>query len=95
MNIDYLVKFKKILLDKGEVYLRIKVHPNAIKTCIKEIMADKTIKIDLAVAPIKGKANIELIKFLAQQFDTNVSNIKIISGITDRMKLIKIACKNF
>jgi len=57
-------------------------------------MADKTIKIDLAVAPIKCKANIELIKFLAQQFDTNVSNIKIISGAIDRIKLVKIACKN-
>ncbi|MEK7558183.1 MAG: DUF167 domain-containing protein [Patescibacteria group bacterium] len=90
MNIDYLVKFKKILLDKGEVYLRVKVHPNAIKTCVKNLMADETIKIDLAATPIKGKANIELIKFLSQQFNTNNSNIKIISGAIDRIKLVKI-----
>ncbi|MBA4320618.1 MAG: hypothetical protein C0412_19665 [Flavobacterium sp.] len=93
-NTNSLVEFKKILLNKGEVYLRVKVRPNAVKTCVKEVMADETIKIDLSAMPVKNKANKELIKFLAQQFDTDVNNVRIISGATDRMKLVKIKDKN-
>lgn len=74
----------------GEIYLRVKVRPNASKTCVKEIMADETIKINLAAAPVKGRANQELIKFLAKQFNTVVGNIKIINGAGDRLKLVKI-----
>lgn len=86
-----LINFKKKLLEKGEVYLRVKVRPSATKTYIKEIMSDETVKIDLATAPVGGRANKELIKFLARQFDVVADNIKIISGITDRIKLVKIS----
>ena len=85
-----LVKFKKLFFEKGEIYLRVKARPNAAKTCLKEIMADETVKIDLAAAPVKGKANQELIKFLARQFEVAASNIKVISGAGDRVKLVKI-----
>jgi uncharacterized protein len=84
------VKFKKLYQEKGEIYLRVKVRPNASKTCVKEIMADETIKIDLAAAPEKGKANQELIKFLTKQFDAITGNVKIISGAGERLKLVKI-----
>lgn len=89
-NTNSLIKYQKMLWKNKEVYLRVKVRPNAIKICVKEIMADGTVKIDLAATPVKNKANQELIKFLAQQFDTVVSNVKIISGTTERMKLVKI-----
>ena len=85
-----LVKFKELFFEKGEVYLRVKARPNAAKTCVKEIMADETIKIDLAATPVKGKANQELIKFLARQFAAAASNIKVISGAGERVKLVKI-----
>ena len=85
-----LDSYKKTLAQKGEIYLRVKVRPNSAKTCLKEIMADETLKIDLAAAPVKGKANIELIKFLAKEFEVNKNNIKIISGAGDRVKLVKI-----
>jgi hypothetical protein len=84
------VKFKKFYQEKGEVYLRVKVRPNASKTCVKEIMADETVKIDLAAAPEKGKANQELIKYLAKQFNIVADNVKIISGAGERLKLVKI-----
>ena len=70
--------------------MRVKARPNAAKTCLKEIMADETVKIDLAAAPVKGKANQQLIKFLARQFEVATSNIKVISGAGDRVKLVKI-----
>ncbi|MBI2459660.1 MAG: DUF167 domain-containing protein [Parcubacteria group bacterium] len=85
-----LNSFIKNFNQNGEVYLRIKARPGAAKTGVKEIMADQTIKIDLAAAPVKGKANQELIKFLARRFDTAAGNVKIISGAGDRVKLVKL-----
>ncbi|MFH1254994.1 MAG: DUF167 domain-containing protein [bacterium] len=83
-------KSKKSLLEKGDIYLRVKARPGAAETRAKEIMADETVKIDLAAAPAKGKANKELIKFLAREFELNENNVKIISGAADRVKLVKI-----
>jgi uncharacterized protein len=71
-------------------YIRIKVIPGAPKTEIKSTMADGTIKIAVAAAPEKGKANLALIKFLAEEFNVSKNNIKIISGVSDRIKLVKI-----
>jgi len=83
-------KNKKILEQKGELYLRIKVLPSALKNEVKEILEDETIKINISAVPEKGKANQELVKFLAKEFEVEKNNIKIISGKTERIKLIKI-----
>jgi len=80
----------KQLNDKGEVYLAIKVIPGSSKTEFREIMADGTYKIAIAAAPEKGKANIELIKFLAREFKVLKSRLVIISGAGERTKLVKI-----
>ncbi len=85
-----LKEFKQQLEKSGEIYLRVKIRPGANKTQIKEIMNDDTIKIDVAAPPIKGKANQELIKFLAQELDVSQKNVKIISGFKEKIKLIKI-----
>lgn len=78
-------------------YLRIKVIPKSRKTELVEILNEdidgakvKTYKIRLKVAPEKGKANDELIKFLSEMFDVPRVDIQIISGKTDRIKLVKI-----
>jgi len=80
----------KQLNDKGEAYLAIKVVPGSSKTEFREIMADGTYKIAIAAAPEKGKANIELIKFLAREFKVLKSRLVIISGAGERTKLVKI-----
>ena len=86
-----LSQFKQQIKDKQEVYLRIKVRPNAGKTEIKEILEDKTIKINILAPPVKNKANTELIKFLAWEFNISKNNIRIISGRNNSLKLIKIS----
>ena len=83
-------EYKEKLKINGEVYLRIKVRPNAGKTVIREKMEDETIKIDVVAVPEKGKANKELIAYLTKEFKINKENVKIISGTKDRIKLIKI-----
>jgi len=83
-------KYKKQLKEKSEVYLRIKVHPGASKSEIKGVMADETVKISISAPPEKGKANAELINFLAKEFGVNKSGVKILSGASDKVKLVKI-----
>ncbi len=85
-----LSKFRKQLKIKNEIYLKVKVRPGAIKTLTREIMDNGTIKVDVAAPPVKGKANQELVKFLAQEFSVRENNVKLISGIRDKVKFIKI-----
>jgi uncharacterized protein len=84
-----LDEYKKILIEKGEVYLRVKVRPNSSSSNIA-VAGDDEIKINIAAKPEKGKANMELIRFLAKEFDINKNNVKIISGVNNRIKLLKI-----
>lgn len=84
-----LEEFKKQLAEAGQIYLRVKARPNAGKTAVKEIK-DGEIKINIGAQAEKGKANAELIKFLSKEFEVSRSDISIISGAGDRIKLIRI-----
>lgn len=78
-------------LDKNnEVYIAVKVMPNAPRSTIKGFLEDKTLKVDIKAVPENGKANIELIKLFSRIFSLKKENIKIISGAGTRKKLIKI-----
>lgn len=82
---------KKIqeLKEKEKVCLRVKVKTNAILSKIKNA-DDDIIKVDIAAVPEKGKANKELIKLLANEFKVDKDKIKIISGKSSKLKLVKI-----
>ncbi len=67
----------------------IKVIPKSSQTGIIE-EKDDYLKIKLKAVPEKGKANIELIKFLAKYFKTSKSNISIIQGMAGRNKIVEI-----
>ena len=81
-----LTDFKK----NGEVYFRVKVRPSAAESKISGVLADETMKINIAAPAEKGKANAELIKFLAKTFAVSKERVKLISGAGERTKLIKI-----
>jgi len=68
--------------------LRVKVIPRSAKTEIAGTMADGTLKIKIAAPPEKGKANAELIRFLAAY--SKVVRVEIISGHTASLKLVRI-----
>jgi uncharacterized protein (TIGR00251 family) len=89
--------YRKKLLNKGEIYIRSKIYPSSNKSEIKEIKRENIEGKDLNIfcisvsAPAdKDKANKELAKFLAFEFQTSKKNVIIISGKKDRFKLIKI-----
>lgn len=82
---------QKFIQDHNPQYLRIKVLPKSAKNEVVDIMDDDTIKIRIKATPEKGKANKELISFLAKELKTSKDNLKIISGKSDQLKLVKIS----
>ena len=77
-------------LDMAHV-ITVRVHPNAKRTKIKETMADGSLKIDIAAPADDGKANAELIRFLAEYFGASKNHIEILSGHTSRQKMVRIS----
>ncbi len=73
------------------MYVRVKVRPKSKANEIVETMDDGTIKVRVKAAPEKGKANKEVIKLLAKKYNVRKSDVEIVSGKTDQIKLIKIA----
>jgi uncharacterized protein (TIGR00251 family) len=68
--------------------LRVKVIPRSAKTEIAGTMADGTLEIRIAAPPEKGKANDELIRFLAAHYGVN--HVEIISGHTAPLKIVRL-----
>jgi len=83
-------EYIKNLAKNKEIFLKIKVLPGAPRSEFKGEMADGTLKIAVAAAPEKNKANLVLIKFLAQELSLEKSAFQIISGTANRLKLVKI-----
>lgn len=75
---------------EGEAYLSVKVIPGSAKSEFRELMSDNTYKIAIAAAPEKGKANTELVKFLAKELKVAKNRLVILSGAGERTKLVKI-----
>jgi len=83
-------KLRQQLLDKKELYLRVKVSPRAPQTVLRQVLDDGTLKIALAAPAQKGKANQELIRFLAEELDSEPAQIKILVGAGEAFKIVKI-----
>ena len=82
--------------EKGYV-LRVRLQPNSSSCQIKEILSTESgdfIKISVRSIPEKGKANKELIEFLAKKLKIAKSDIEIISGELDKYKKILLKTDN-
>jgi uncharacterized protein len=66
------------------------VIPKSSKTELAGILPDGTWKIKIAAVPEKGKANRELIEFLAEKLRVAKSRIHIVSGETSPLKRIRV-----
>ena len=76
------------------IRLRLKVAPKARRTAIGEVMADAdgalVLKIAVTAAPEDGKANAAVIALLAKEWGVAKTAISVVSGATDRRKLVEI-----
>lgn len=67
----------------------IKVIPNSRKNSFEEFR-DGVLRVRVQAPPDKGKANDELIAFLAKSLKLSKSQIKILTGHSSRLKRIEI-----
>lgn len=72
--------------------IRVRLTPNSSSCSVKGIFTDadgrKFLKINVVSVPEKGRANRELLAYLAKKLKTAKSDLQIISGETDRFKKI-------
>jgi uncharacterized protein (TIGR00251 family) len=70
--------------------LAVRVTPRASKNEIVEILSDGTVKVHLTAPPVEGKANMALLKFLANVLDIPMKQLEVVAGATGRDKLISV-----
>ena len=79
----------KIQQSANAVIFSVKVVPRSSKTAVTGILGGM-LKIKLAAAPEKGKANESLVEFLADTLGVKKNTIAITSGHTSPVKTIQI-----
>lgn len=75
---------------EGDCEITVRVVPGAKKSAIAEF-TKTAVRIRLAAPAVEGKANAELLRFVAEWFGTRVSAVSIVSGDTSRVKRVRIA----
>lgn len=78
------------LQKEGKLALQIRVIPKSPKTQWAGELGDGSLKVKLAAVPEKGKANEELIRFLAAEFGVRRPQVEIVAGATNPHKQVRI-----
>lgn len=65
------------------------MHPNAARNELAGF-SEGVLRVRVAAPPVKGKANKELIAFLAQKLGLSKGDLTILKGHTSRNKVISI-----
>ena len=71
------------------MFISIRVHPNATRNEVAGF-SDGVWQVKVSAPPVKGKANRELVTFLAKVLDVSKSSLSIAKGHTSRNKVIAV-----
>ncbi|UCG48629.1 MAG: DUF167 domain-containing protein, partial [Phycisphaerales bacterium] len=74
----------------GGVVFTVKVVPGSSKTVVCGLL-DDMLKVKVAAAPERGKANKRLVEHLAKKLAVKKGSIDIISGQTSAVKQVRVA----
>ncbi|MDE2359507.1 MAG: YggU family protein, partial [Betaproteobacteria bacterium] len=78
------------LRDEGDaLVLSLHVQPGAAHTSVDGAHGD-SLKLKLAAAPVEGRANAELLRWLARAFGVPRRNVLLLRGETARAKVVRI-----
>jgi uncharacterized protein (TIGR00251 family) len=75
--------------EDGALILALYAQPGAPRTAVVGRHGD-ALKIRLAAPPVDGKANAELLRFLAEAFAVPIRNVALLRGQTSRQKVVRI-----
>lgn len=74
----------------GGIEITVRAVPGAKKSAVAEV-DEGFMRIRLAAPAVEGKANAELIRFVAGWFDVRPSAVDIVSGVASRTKRVRVA----
>jgi uncharacterized protein (TIGR00251 family) len=74
----------------GQLVLAIKAVPKSARSEIVGWLDDGTLKVRIAAAPEKGRANAELCSFLARTFGLPQRNVTLVAGETSSHKRVRL-----
>lgn len=74
----------------AEIVLKVYLQPKSSRNEIVGPYRDG-IKVRVTAAPVEGKANEALLRFLAKEFGVTPSSIEIVRGHRSREKIIRVA----
>lgn len=78
------------LEELGRIVVDVKVSPKSSRTELAGRLGDGTLKIRVAAAPEKGRANAELCDYLARQLGVPRSAVRVETGQTSSRKRLSI-----
>ena len=73
--------------------LALHVQPGAKRTAVDGTHGEGThqrLKVRLAAPPVDGKANADLLRFLADAFGVPLRNVVLLRGETSRQKVVRV-----
>jgi uncharacterized protein (TIGR00251 family) len=71
------------------VVVNVRVVPRAPRSVVQGLLG-AALKIRLAAPPVEGKANTELVRFLADALDLHAGKIQLLAGATGRNKRVLV-----
>jgi hypothetical protein len=71
----------------------VRVHPGARRNAVSGVH-DGAVKISLTAPPVDGRANEELIEFVAELLGIPKGRVSLVAGMTSRAKVLRITGKN-
>jgi len=75
--------------DGSDLILRVQVQPRASHNAVADVIGDH-LKIRLTAPPVEGRANAELIAFLARLFGVSKRHVTLQHGEASRRKQLRI-----
>ena len=88
-----MVAWRREEIVDGQVAVQLTVHvqPGAKRTEVAGTHGD-SLKIRLAAPPVDGRANAELLRYLAHAFGVPQRNAMLVRGDSSRQKIVLIRC---
>jgi uncharacterized protein len=75
----------------GELVLALHAQPGARRTAVSGPYGER-LKVALHAPPVDGKANDELLRYLAAELDLRRNQVRLLAGTASRDKSVAIAC---
>ncbi|MBT2988284.1 MAG: YggU family protein [Candidatus Thiodiazotropha sp. (ex Ctena orbiculata)] len=76
--------------DRDDLILNLHIQPRASRDAFLGPYGENAYKVAITAPPVDGKANAQLLKFIAKAFGLPASQVELISGKSSRSKRLRL-----